>query len=157
EIIYTGHGSTDGPITISFATSTRPDTVMNLLPGFEVDTDYRISQITAAVSSTTVRQYNLSYTTGNNGSRSLLFSVQESGWNWSGWGTTRPAWTFGSVSSSPSFVSAYGTGTSQSDARGNYEVAADVNGDGLNEQADLNCGITETFDTVPSGLGATPP
>jgi hypothetical protein len=67
EIIYTGHGSSDGPLTVTFATSSRPDVAINFSPGFEVDTYYRISQITAAVNGSTVRQYNLSYTTGNNG------------------------------------------------------------------------------------------
>ncbi len=158
QIIYTGHGSTDGPTTITFATSSRPDATMTLLPGFEVDTNYRIAQITEAISSTTVRQYNLSYTTGNNGSRSLLSSVQENGWNESGAETSLPAWTFGYVSSSTPFVSAYGSGGGPVNSGGDYLVAADANGDGINEQVNLHCtGSSETISITPSTGSPTPP
>ena len=59
QIIYTGNGSTDGPMTITFATSTRPDDIISYKSDFQVTTNYRVSQITAAVNGTTVRQYNL--------------------------------------------------------------------------------------------------
>jgi len=48
QIIYTGNGVTDGPMTITFATSTRPDKTISFKNGFEEDTNYRISQIVAA-------------------------------------------------------------------------------------------------------------
>jgi hypothetical protein len=138
EIIYTGHGSSDGPLTVTFATSSRPDVAINFLPGFEVDTYYRIFQITAAVNGSTVRQYNLSYTTGNNGDRSLVSSIQESGWNSNNTETTLPAMTFGYMSSSTSFVSVAGSGT----VSGDPYIAADVNGDGTNDSTNISCNTT---------------
>jgi len=131
QIIYTGHSGSDGPISVTFATSTRLDTVMSFASGFEVDTNYRISQITASMNGSTLRQYNLSYTTGNNGYRSLLSAVQESGWNESGATTTLPAWTFSYMSSTTPFVlsmsSSYNCNTA-----GDPNIAAPVLGDGLN-------------------------
>ena len=62
QIIYTGNGSTDGPMTITFATPTRPDDIISYKSDFQVTTNYRVSLITAAVNGATVRQYNLGYT-----------------------------------------------------------------------------------------------
>jgi hypothetical protein len=56
QISYTGHGSSDVPFTITFGTSTRTDTRVNYNAGFVATTTYRISQITAAVNGTNVRQ-----------------------------------------------------------------------------------------------------
>ena len=126
QIIYTGNGSTDGPITISFTTAARPDAHNDYTAGFKVWTNYRISQITASVNGTKVRQYTLGYTTGNNGTRSLLASVQETGWNDSGVQTTLPPETFSYASSTTPFVS-------QKGFIGQAYVVADVNGDGVND------------------------
>jgi Salmonella virulence plasmid 65kDa B protein len=94
HITYTGYGSTDGPFTIAFATSTRTDVKVDYSPGFTATTSSRISQITAAVNGTNARQYNLSYTTGNNGYRSLLSGLGEIGWDDNGVLATTPTTTF---------------------------------------------------------------
>jgi hypothetical protein len=125
-------------MTVTFATSTRSDKVMSFKGGFEEDTNYRISQITAAVNGNTVRQYNLSYTTGNNGSRSLLSSIQQNGYDDNNVETTLPAMTFGYVSSSTSFVSTSGSGN----VSGDPYIAADVNGDGINDSTNISCSST---------------
>ena len=129
QIIYTGNGSTDGPFTITFSTSTRPDPSADYLPGFKVTTNYRISQITASVGSNWVRKYALSYTTGNNGYRSLLSGIQETGQDDSNNQVTLPAMTFNYMSSSTPFVSA--------GQQGHGWVYADVNGDGTTDSAVL--------------------
>src|SRR5205807_2098460 len=103
KITYTGNGSTDGPFTVSFATSTRPDTRVNYAAGFVSTTTKRISQITAAISGTNVRQYNLSYGAGNNGYRSLLTSLGQRGWDDNGIVTSTPTATFSYVNSSSQF------------------------------------------------------
>src|SRR5229473_123837 len=128
QIIYTGHNSADGPMTVTFATSTRPDNNINFKPGFEVDTNWRIATVTAAVNGNTVRQYNLSYTTGSNGTRSLLSAVQENGWDDNGVETTEPAMRFAYATSSASFVSQNQSGSGQ--VCGDPWVAADTTGDG---------------------------
>jgi hypothetical protein len=135
KIIYSGNGSTDGPMTITFATSTRPDKVMSFKGGFEEDTNYRISQIIATVNASTVRQYNLSYASGNNGNRSLLSSIQENGYDDNNVLTSLPAMTFGYVSSPTSFVTTVGSGI----VNGDPYVAADVNGNGQNDSTNVEC------------------
>jgi len=49
QILYTGNGGTDGIFKITFSTSTRSDTYTSYKPLFKVTTNYKISQITAAV------------------------------------------------------------------------------------------------------------
>lgn len=130
QILYTGNGSTDGLFTISFSTSTRPDAYISYKPLFKVTTNYRISQITAAVNGTVVREYNLSYTSGNNGLRSLLSSVQENGYDANHQNqVTLPALTLGYISSSTAFVGPGPNGTAITAAT----IAADVNGNSIND------------------------
>ena len=100
QIIYTGQGSTDGPATITFATQARPDAFNNYVPGFKTWTNLRLSQLTVAFNGKAVRQHVLGYGTGNNGFRSILKSVQETGYDDNGVATTLPAETFGYASSS---------------------------------------------------------
>jgi RHS repeat-associated protein len=134
EIVYTGHNSTDGPTAITFATSTRPDEITSLKSGFQVITNYRISQISVAFNGNTIRQYNLGYTTGNNGFRSLLSSIQESGWDDSNVETTLPSMAFSYVSATSSFV------TQSNNIDGPAYVVSPVKGNGINDVSvfDLN-------------------
>jgi hypothetical protein len=99
KIKYTGNGSTDGPFTITFATSTRPDIRSSYASAFVASTTKRISQITATVTGGTVREYNLQYGTGHNKTRSLLTGILQKGYDDSGTATSLPAMTFGYASS----------------------------------------------------------
>lgn len=126
QVIYTGHNAADGPAVVTFATSSRPDHIVSFQSGFEVDTNYRISQIGAAFNGSMVRQYNLGYAAGNNGSRSLLSSVQENGWDDNNVETVEPAMMFSYVNATSSFVT-------QNGACGPACVVADSNGDGIND------------------------
>ena len=128
QIKYTGNGVSDGPSTITIATSTRSDQAVSYKSGFKVLTAYRISQITATFNSTNVRQWALGYGTGNNGSRSLLTSIQETGWNDAGTQTTLPAATFEYVSTTTPF---YGPNLG-TNVVGSAYVVADSEGDGIN-------------------------
>ena len=94
KITYTGHGSTDGISTVNFATSTRSDIRQSYASGFIASTTKRISQITATVNGTIVRQYDLGYGVGHNGSRSVLTSVQQKGYDDNNNLTTLPAMMF---------------------------------------------------------------
>src|SRR5262249_52471657 len=80
-ITYTGHGSSDGISTVSFATSTRPDVRFSYATGFAATTTKRISEIDASVNGSVARKYLLGYGTGDNGYRSLLTSIQEQGYD----------------------------------------------------------------------------
>ncbi|ANV99357.1 hypothetical protein LMTR13_03350 [Bradyrhizobium icense] len=128
KITYTGNGSTDGTSTVTFATSTRADMRVSYASGFAATTTKVISQITAAVNGATVRQYDLTYSTGHNGYRSLLSAVQQKGYDENNNLTTLPATTFGYVSSTTQYY-APGVRTIESSA---YAVA-DTNGDAIND------------------------
>lgn len=79
EIFYTGNGSTDGIFRVAFTLENRTDTSTLYHRGYSVTTDQRISNVTTYVSNTWVRSYDLLYTAGDNGYRSLLSSIEESG------------------------------------------------------------------------------
>jgi hypothetical protein len=144
QIIYTGNGVTDGPATITFATSTRPDTSSGYRAGFRVSTKYRISQITAAFNGSNVRRYDLSYTTGNNSNRSLLSSVQQTGWDENSNAVSLPSMTFGYVSSSTPFVwRAPSAAHALSDSA---YIAGSVKGNGLNDVAHFYHNTTTGLD-----------
>lgn len=78
-LFYTGNGNADGIFTIKFELQAREDIATSYATGFAVATAYRLSQITATINGAWVRRYTLNYTDGDNGSRSLLTSVVESG------------------------------------------------------------------------------
>lgn len=158
QIIYTGHGDSDGVAVVTFTISIRPDSVVDYQAGFKVQTDYRISQITAAFDGTNVRQYALSYTAGNNGYRSLLSDVQETGWS-GGSSTTLPPMTFAYQSTTTPFVSQGGTRIA-----GPGWIVADANGDGKNDISvfyqNIYTGAIEggvAADGSASGTSVTPP
>ena len=135
EIKYTGNDSTDGDFLVSFATTTRPDIRESYKSGFKITTNYRISQIDISISGTLVNRYVLSYSHGVNGYRSLLSSVQQTGYDEVSSGTTLPAYQFTYASSSAMFIA-------QSDDSGGgmkvidqAHVIADINGNGQNDIA----------------------
>src|SRR5262249_40732519 len=79
---------------------------------------------------TTVREYDLSYTSGNNATRSLLSSVQETGWDANGNNpVTLPATSFSYVNSGLPFVV---TGPTYVGS-GQASIIADVNGNSKND------------------------
>jgi hypothetical protein len=128
KITYTGNGSTDGPFTVSFATSTRTDTRVSYAAGFVSTTTKRISQITAAINGTNVRQYLLSYGTGNNGYRSLLTGLGQRGWDDNGIVTTMPTTTLSYLNSSAQFLAPAPCRLANASF-----VPADLNGNGVND------------------------
>ena len=126
QIIYSGHSSIgDGPFVVSFATSTRPDVRDSYASGFDVRTQYRISTISVAFNGSTVASYALGYGVGDNGNRSLLTSVQKTGYPETGSSVTLPSTTFTYATTSEEFYTPY-----PSSNRG-AEIFADVNGNGL--------------------------
>lgn len=126
QITYTGSGTTDGPFTITFTTASRPDPIIDYRPGFRVETTSRITQIRANISGSMVRQYDFSYTSGNNTKRSLLSSIQQSGNGDSGT-TTLPPIAFSYISTTTQFVTTGGL-------IGPAWIAAPGNGNGVNQR-----------------------
>jgi Glycine-rich domain/Salmonella virulence plasmid 65kDa B protein/FG-GAP-like repeat len=157
RVTYTGNGSSDGGIfTVSFATTTRSDIRTSYASGFAATTTKLISQITAAVNGNTVRQYDLSYGVGHNGSRSLLTSIQQKGYDDSSNLTTMPAQTFSYATSTTMYVS---PGESGDDIAGAAYVIADTNGNAINDINTFMAGAGHGFvwvDNNGSGAIAVP-
>jgi hypothetical protein len=153
KITYTGYNTTDGPFIITFATSSRPDLRINYDAGFVATTSSRISQITAAVNGTNVRQYNLSYATGNNGYRSLLSGIGQMGWDENGALASTPTTTFSYVNSGSQFFAPANLRVANS-----AYVVADANGNGENDISVIyNTGAYVWPENAVAGIGATTP
>jgi len=134
--IYTGNGSTDGIFQVDFLRATSTDNATSSRAGFPVKSNYRISEITTKVSGSWVRKYALAYTTGDNGTTTLLSSITESGRDSEGavitlapvtfsYQTQTPGWTSSSTWNPPAVFAAYDYPAD------NGMRIADVNGDGL--------------------------
>ncbi len=135
-ISYTGSGSTDGIFSVDFTLEARSDSSTFFNTGFEVQTDYRVSEISASVNGTERRSYALAYGAPDDTERSLLQSVTESAVSESGATTTLPAtsfeygeaakgWTETSGYNIPVYFYAFSANTDRG------VETADVNGDGL--------------------------
>ena len=69
-----------------------------------VTSNYLINEIDMKVSGDWVRKYTLSYTTGDNGARSLLGSITEAGKDGQGTVTTLPATSFSYQHANPGWT-----------------------------------------------------
>jgi RHS repeat-associated protein len=133
--IYTGNGSSTGIFEVDFLLASSTDNGTSSATGFAVNSNYRVSDIEAKVNGTWVRQYNLGYGTGDNGSTTLLNWIAESGMNASGTVVSEPSSTFSYQTQTPGWVPDSTwippiSFTATSSADDGVRVA-DVNGDGL--------------------------
>lgn len=78
-ITYTGNGSTDGIFTVNFELDEYEVSPDMYYADFAIKTDYRIERIEIQEDTEWVRRYDLAYSLGDAGYRSLLESVTESG------------------------------------------------------------------------------
>ncbi|MFA4846276.1 MAG: FG-GAP-like repeat-containing protein, partial [Patescibacteria group bacterium] len=146
-ITYTGNGSVDGVLVVTFTLESRDDVASSYASGFEVTTDQRVSAITVTVDGATRRTIALDYTTGDNGVRSLLYSILETGYETDGTTAALPETTFGYSSSTISWTedSAYSIPQSFVENFG-YDTGvriSDVNGDGLQDVLFADSGTTD--------------
>ncbi len=143
KIFYTGSGAADGIFEIEFLRELRTDAAYNYKTGFSAKTDYRINEIQAKINSQWERKYSISYTTGDNTSRSIISSIVESGKDEAGIITTLPAtgfeyktsgyndgWTEDATWQIPTDFVNYYDKSNDSDYSSPTRLA-DVNGDGL--------------------------
>lgn len=128
KITYTNYAAAAGKFEVEFLNEARPDVATSSNSGFSIISAKRINEIQIKVDGSWVRKYVLGYGTGDNGVRSMLVSVTESGRDEAGAITTLPAaafqyetvnkgWTLSNITS-PIYFS-------------NYTSLADVNGDSL--------------------------
>src|SRR3990167_8619882 len=94
KVKYTGNGSTDGNFEVEFLRESRADITKSYATTFLVQTNYRINEIKTKVNGIWARRYMMSYVTGDNGVRSLLGSIIESGQDENFMVTTLPATSF---------------------------------------------------------------
>lgn len=143
SITYTGNGTTDGVLGVSFLRESRSDSTKFFKAGFPVTTAYRINEIDITINSVLSRKLAISYQVGDNGHKSLVSGVVETGYDEAASPTVLPATAFEYQSSIDGFtqdtnwdipsVSAY-NGSAFSHWSGTNDFGtrfADVNGDGL--------------------------
>jgi hypothetical protein len=110
----------------------RSDTIASKKTGFSVTANYRINEIDAKVNGTTVTKYALGYSTGDDGQRSLMSTITETGYDDGGTATTLPATSFGYTVASTKWGVNTGGGINYNNPESGSGIAVvDVNGDGL--------------------------
>lgn len=137
--IYPDAISYAGIYTIIFNRETRPDAYTNYRSAFKVETTERVSDIEIQANGSWIHKYDLNYTLGDNGSRSMLDTITESGKNGTVITSLNPAtltYTPGNYDltqdTSVVFPNVISTGKPFSFADPEVRVI-DVNGDGLQD------------------------
>lgn len=94
RIVYTGNGTKDGIFEVAFSRESNQDYATTSAPGFQVETRWRIHDITSKVNGVKVHNYALAYKNPATRTRALLSSVTESGWDDNGVVTELAPYTF---------------------------------------------------------------
>lgn len=130
-----------GPVSVTLSYDTRPDPTTHYDAGFAVTTSLRLHSVTVDVNSTVssgeYRLWTLGYDVGDNGTRSLLSTVYESGVSPEGLETELPTVDFSYTDSgtrgfSPSGATFPTTFTDPNGQDNGFRVL-DVNGDGYDD------------------------
>ena len=168
-ITYTGNGSTPGIFQVVFVreTSARTDIITSYATGFLVTTNYRIGEIQIFVDMTMVRKYEMGYTAGDNGTRSLLASITETGYDANSTQAVLPPIQFNYSVSNPGWTIHSTTYTSPVPFQYGYQSMLDINGDALpdiieswydNPSANgITTYLNDTHNSWSSASGLTPP
>ncbi len=141
KIYYAGNSATSSIFTVNFTKETRTDISTSTRTGFSVVTNSRVNEITVKKDNEWLRKYVLSYTTGDNGYKSLLSSIVESGKDENNSTTTLPAVNF-------TYQGANGgwdNSTSTIPVALKYANILDINGDGY---ADIMNSFTDSTTTT---------
>ncbi len=147
-ITYTGNGASSGMFSVVFSREARTDIATSTASGFAVVTRYRINQIQAQIGGSWVHKYDLAYTTGDNGTRSLLDTITETGKDEAGSTIALPATDFNyqaaTTTWSDDMNSSYNLPYDLADSNGVDKGVRfdDVNGDGLTDILRADVGST---------------
>ncbi|HRG68806.1 MAG TPA: SpvB/TcaC N-terminal domain-containing protein, partial [Saprospiraceae bacterium] len=131
KITYTGNGSIDGIFKIEFLRESRNDILKSYATAFLVTTNYRISEIKISINNTWVRKYQLSYSVGDNGYRSLLSSIIESGQDENSNVISLPPTSFNYYESQAGWTLNTSNWTSPTLFANGFQSMLDINGDAL--------------------------
>lgn len=104
KITYTNTATTTGVGEVDFVYEGRTDIATSSIAGAQFTTKQRLKTILVYTNNLLTHQYQLTYTTGDNGIRSLLSGIQETGWNSSFGTTTLPVTVFGYSTSTYSWT-----------------------------------------------------
>ena len=129
QITYTGNNTTDGVFQVVFSRESRTDVAKSYAEGFLVTTSYRINEIQNKINGIWIKKYTLGYTTGDNGYRTLLGSITESGQDESSNVTTLPATLFTYNTSTPGWTLDTTTWSSPTAFFSSLQSFIDINGD----------------------------
>ena len=170
-ITYTGNGGTPGIFTVDFLRESRSDVATSYKTGFPVHSQYRVNQILVEVNGSWVRKYDIAYQNGDNGGRSMISSITETGRDDQGTTLALPASTITyQTQSGGGWLATAGWSVPTAFARtfsvtgvDNGARVADFNGDGLPDIAQyredegsgkihINNGDGTWSTTTPSGL-----
>ncbi|MEK7183144.1 MAG: SpvB/TcaC N-terminal domain-containing protein, partial [Patescibacteria group bacterium] len=140
NINYTGHDAGAGLFDVVFNRETRADAFTSNASGFAVTTDERIDNIEIKVDGVTAWSYDLGYSAGDNGYRSLLSSITETG---------KPAITFDYSVSSRTFTEdtsfAFPFGVANSGPGSLAAYIFDVNGDTYPDVVRSDSAVDEVY------------
>ena len=154
NINYTGNGSNSGIFDLSFSRAAVTYTATSSALGYDVITNYNISELDAKINGTTVRKYALSYASDSNGCNILLNSITETGYDSQQDQTVLPAtsFTYQNISHNPVNQN-QNSNSWASPVPFNYGVdIVDVNGDGLEDIVQAYESLNPTTDHIATYL-----
>lgn len=163
EIEYSKNLSNAGIYSVSFTLENRLDATPSYEYGFAVTNQKRVKNVSVYVTNPTqtkIHNYNLTYTVGINGARSLLSSVQHTGYDTTGNDVVLPATEFSYQSDTPDptygrFQQKNITLPSGFLINTDTEIG-DINGDGfmdLVRSIRLSCSVDEKKVAINNGNG----
>lgn len=125
SITYTNHQSSNGIYEIRFNWQDRADKMESYQPGFYTKNNKKLFNVELYVEGAKKKNWNLRYSTGVNGNRSLLAGITESAFGSDNVEKFLPETTFEYSKNS--------TKQQQINVGGDFDRVMDVNGDGLND------------------------
>ncbi len=129
KINYTEHSNISGIFEVEFFREIRSDSYTSYKTAFEVTTNYRINEIQAKVNGNWVKKYMITYTTGDNGFRSLINSITLSSKDKNGVIKTLPSSKFTYQKTTPGWYEDNINWVSPVLLGDNHEIAIDIKGD----------------------------
>ncbi len=129
KINYTEHSNSPGIFEVEFFREIRSDSYTSYKTAFKVTTSYRINEIQAKVNGNWVKKYVITYTTGDNGFRSLINSITLSSKDKNGVIKTLPPSKFTYQKTTPGWDEDSVNWSSPVLLGDNHEMAIDIKGD----------------------------